>query len=195
MLLNFGSPAGPPPAPASKKADLARNVWAEKPSNQHAAFSWCDCIASRRRLPPAVRLLLRIQFDDQLLVDGQVDVFPLRQVDHPALEGLAIYLQPARSGLMRRVLHGLLDNGQRAALLAYRDFVPRLHFIGRNVDLAAINLNVSVANKLARLAPRYRESHAVNDVVQAALQLLQQQLARDAGFARRELEIIAELFF
>jgi hypothetical protein len=26
MLLNFGSPAGPQPAPAPKKADLARNV-------------------------------------------------------------------------------------------------------------------------------------------------------------------------
>jgi hypothetical protein len=32
MLLNFGLPAGPQPAPASKKADLARNVWAKKPA-------------------------------------------------------------------------------------------------------------------------------------------------------------------
>jgi len=39
MLLNFGSPAGPQPAPAPKKADLARNVWADKTSNQHSAFS------------------------------------------------------------------------------------------------------------------------------------------------------------
>jgi len=30
MLLNFGLPAGPPPAPAPKKADLARNVRARK---------------------------------------------------------------------------------------------------------------------------------------------------------------------
>jgi hypothetical protein len=37
ILLNFGSPAGPQPAPAPKKADLARNVWAE---NQQSALSF-----------------------------------------------------------------------------------------------------------------------------------------------------------
>jgi hypothetical protein len=38
MLLNFGLPAGPQPAPAPKKADLARNVWASK--NQQSALSF-----------------------------------------------------------------------------------------------------------------------------------------------------------
>jgi hypothetical protein len=45
MLLNFGLPAGPQPAPAPKKADLARNIWAEKPAIS-TQLKPGDCIAA-----------------------------------------------------------------------------------------------------------------------------------------------------
>src|SRR6185437_7854415 len=57
-------------------------------STRLTAFSPCDCITNRWLSLP--RLLLRIEFDNQLLIDRQVDVVPLGQVYHPALERLAI---------------------------------------------------------------------------------------------------------
>jgi hypothetical protein len=46
MLLNFGLPAGPQPAPAPKKAELARIIYG--PKNQQSAFSRAT------ELPPGV---------------------------------------------------------------------------------------------------------------------------------------------
>ena len=47
-------------------------------------------------LPRKLMRLLAVQFDDQLLVDGQVDVFALRQRDNAALVVVAVDL-PASS--------------------------------------------------------------------------------------------------
>jgi hypothetical protein len=38
MLLNFGLPAGPQPAPAPKKADLARNLMGRKTRQSALSF-------------------------------------------------------------------------------------------------------------------------------------------------------------
>src|SRR6516165_2826294 len=55
--------------------------------------------------------------------------------------------------------------------------------------------DVSVTHQLARLTPRLRESEPEHDVVQTALQLLQQLLAGHALGACGLLEVVAELAF
>src|SRR6185369_14550046 len=63
----------------------------------------------------------------------------------------------------------------------------------RDVDLGAVDPEVAVANQLARLRVVGREAEAVDDVVQAALQELQQVLAGDALHPDRLVVVAAEL--
>ncbi len=61
--------------------------------------------------------------------------------------------------------------------------------------LRPLTCDVSVANQLPRLAPRAGEAQTEGHVVQTPFQLLQQQLAGDAGRARSLLVVGAELPF
>src|SRR6266567_2520285 len=60
-------------------------------------------------------------------------------------------------------------------------------------DAAAVGVEVTVADDLARLRARRREAEAVHDVVEPGLEHAQQLLAGDAGAARRLLVVRTEL--
>ena len=79
--------------------------------------------------------------------------------------------------------------------LADGDLVANLALEGRDVDLAAVDLDMAVANQLAGLATRHGEAEAVADVVQAGLKLLEQEFAGDASLVRGLLVVGAELGF
>ena len=85
------------------------------------------------------------------------------------------------------------DGRVLAAGLAHDHHVARLERVRRDVDLLAVDQEVPVAHQLARLRPRGREAHAVDGVVEPALQQLQQRLAGDAARAVGLLEVAAEL--
>ena len=74
-----------------------------------------------------------------------------------------------------------------------RDHVAGAHLVGRDVDAAAIDGPVAVADELARLAARGGEAEAHQHVVEPALEQRQQVLAGDARLARRLLVVAAEL--
>src|SRR5580692_9086668 len=116
--------------------------------------------------------LFTVQLNNQLLVDRQLNLFTLGQRQHLASKIVAINLQPARRILMAGKLLGLLENRQLAAALADGNFVAHIHLVGGNVDLAAIDVDVAVAHQLARLATRNAKADAMNDSVEAPLQLL-----------------------
>src|ERR1700728_3012713 len=139
--------------------------------------------------------LLRIQFDDQLLVDRQVDVFPLRQRQHLAAQAVLIGRQPRRRRLMARELPRTFHHRQLLAIGTNLNFVAHAHLERGDVHLPPVHFNVSVANQLARLAPRTGKPETEGHVVQTPLELLQQQLAGDARGARCLLVIGAELPF
>src|SRR5262249_39229330 len=82
-----------------------------------------------------------------------------------------------------------------ARLLAHLDFVSGAYLVRRNVHATPIHIHVTVTDKLAGLAARDRESQPINHVVQAALKLLQEQLAGDARLARCHFKLVAELVF
>ena len=81
---------------------------------------------------------------------------------------------PRARGLDRR-LDLLVD----PALLLDRHDLALGHPVRRDGDLAAADRDVPVAHQLPRLGPRGREPERENDVVQAALELLEEVRARD----------------
>ncbi len=87
----------------------------------------------------------------------------------------------------------LFENDQGLRTFADRDLVADLALEGRDVDLAAVDLNVTVTDDLTSLAAAHREAEAVGDVVEAGLKLLEQQFAGDAGLVRGLLVVGAEL--
>src|ERR1700729_2034061 len=139
------------------------------------------------------RVLLAVKFDDQLLIDRQVDVFALRQSGDLARQIIAGDFNPVDARLARNeVLRGREKN-EFLRSLTDGDLVANLALEGRNIHLATVDLDVSVTNHLARLAARKREPEAIADVVETGLKLLEQEFAGDAGLVGGLLVIGAEL--
>src|SRR6185312_15463882 len=66
----------------------------------------------------------------------------------------------------------------------HRDDVVRLDLVARDVDPAAVDVEVAVADELARLRARGREAEPVDDVVEPRLEHPQQLLAGHARALR-----------
>src|SRR5579871_4673142 len=127
------------------------------------------------------RCLLAVKLDDELLVDGQIDVFALWQREDLAREIVAVDVQPLHGTLAAGEVLRLFEDGNGFGTLAQLDLVAYLALEGRDVDLAAIHLDVAVTDELTGLAAREGEAEAIADVVQAGLKLLEEQLTGDAG--------------
>src|SRR6266540_5926098 len=102
-----------------------------------------------------------------------------------------VRLQPRghRSGQVGRIAHDLLRGRARRQ----RDDVVGLDLVARNVHTAAVDVEVTVANELARLSTRSCEPEPVDDVVEARLEHAQQVLTRDARALGRLRVVRAEL--
>src|SRR5438477_1166946 len=122
------------------------------------------------------QFLLRVEFDDELFLDGQPDVFALGHVDDASLELFGVQLEPRRDAAAAGRFDGLADLVVLAALLADLNDVPLANLVGGNVDLPAVHFNVSVADELAALRARGGEAERVNDVVEPQLELAQKVL-------------------
>src|SRR4051812_10874967 len=102
-----------------------------------------------------------------------------------------IGLQPR--GHLRRKLGRVANELHRAGVGLDGDDVAVAHLVAGDVDPAAVDRPVAVADELARLAARGREAEADEDVVEAGLEQHEQVLARDPGLARGTLVVVAEL--
>ena len=139
--------------------------------------------------------LLAVQLDDKLLIHRQLNIFTLGQIQNPAFVIVAIHFEPARHRAMAREFLRQFKHRKLFAVLANRNFLARADLIRRDIHLAAINGDVSVAHQLPCLTPRLRKTQTKNHVVQTPLELLQQQLAGHTTRARGLLEVVAELAF
>src|SRR5581483_2088572 len=107
-------------------------------------------------------------------------------------ESVVIGLEPGRhrSRQVGRVAHDLLGG---AALLQGDDVVGT-NLVAGDVDAAAVDQEMAVADELARLRARGGEAEAVDDVVDPRLEHAQEVVARDALAALgRFLVVGAEL--
>src|ERR1035437_2179282 len=140
--------------------------------------------------------LLRVQLDDELLVQLDLhQILALRQALDATLQTFPVHIDPIRRRSVRRGVTRGQDGGIVLAALADRNHVANFDHRRGDVALAAVDIDVSVADHLAGLGAAGAEPHAEDDAVQAALQVLHQVLAGDALLQRRLLEGDAELAF
>src|SRR4051812_843950 len=135
--------------------------------------------------------LLRVELDDELFLDGRVDLRALRLLQHFAGEAVVVGLQPRRDG--RHEIGCVADRLLRGTVVRNRDDVVRTNLVARDVHATAVHLEVTVAHELARLCARRCKAEAVDDVVEPRLEHAQQLLAGDARAPRRLLVVRAEL--
>src|SRR5712664_3477685 len=125
----------------------------------------------------ALPLLLRVELDDQLLLDGHGDVVARRRRLHRALEPALVQVEPGGDAAAVHRLQRLVDADDLAGLLLHRDHVAHLHLVAGDVDLAVVDAEVAVAHQLAGLGAGVGEAQPEDDVVEALLEELEQVLA------------------
>src|SRR4051794_2512229 len=138
-----------------------------------------------------VSWLLGVQLDDELLLHGRRDLTALGLAQHLGGERVVVGLEPGRN--LGRQLRRIADELHGAGLGLHSDDVPVANLVAGDVDPAAVDRPVAVADQLPGLAARGREAQTDEDVVEAALEQREQVLAGDAGLARRPLVVVAEL--
>src|SRR6185312_1619709 len=141
-------------------------------------------------------LLLRIQFDDQLLIQLDLDkIFALRRSEHSRLKIFPVHFQPIGAGGVSRGIARVQNGGVVLAVFAHFNYVVGFHREGRNIHTSSVHINVPVTNQLARLRPRGSEAHPKHRVIQAPFEQREHVLAGDALHAAGLLEQVAELVF
>src|ERR1700733_5333393 len=96
---------------------------------------------------------------------------------------------------MRRGVPSRQDGWVIPALLPHGDLVAHLDHERRDIDFACVDLDVAVPHDLARLRPAGAEAHAIDHIVEAALQVRQHDVAGDAFGQGGLFEIVAKLGF
>ena len=113
-------------------------------------------------------------------MSGRISSAPRHRLEHAA-EFLVVHFDPLREADLRRDLHRA--PGCAAACCAFSRTAitsPALHWYDAMVTTPAVHRDRLVAHQLARFGARRGEAHAIHDVVEPALEQLQQVLARGA---------------
>src|ERR1700722_16596181 len=150
-----------------------------------------DTVVGGGGLRPAVtNSLLRVVLDDELLLDLGVDLGPARELVHENAHLLRHDLKPGRDDPLADF--GARDDhrGQLERLVRNLDHVVLANAVGGDVDPLAVDQEVAVPDQLAGHVPALGEPGPEHDVVQPALEDLQQGLAGTAGLAGR-LDVVA----
>src|SRR6185503_6899619 len=137
--------------------------------------------------------LLRVELDDQILVDVRENLVALGQVLERPLHVLVVDLDPLGKADLARNRQRRLDAQLLLGAIANGNLVARLQLIRRDVDDLLVDLDAAMAHELARFGARRREAHAVHDVVEPRLEHAKQVLARRSFDLRSLLVIVAEL--
>src|SRR6266542_1970434 len=127
--------------------------------------------------------LLGVELDDERFLHRRVDLLALGPLEDLAGEVVVVGLEPGRDG--GRQVGRVADDLSRRRARRDRDDVVGLALVARDVDPAAVHLEVPVPHELASLRPGGGEAEPVDDVVQPRLEHPQQVLAGDAGPAGR----------
>src|SRR6266850_1162520 len=97
---------------------------------------------------PRSRVLLRVKLDDELFLDGETDVFALRDIVDRTAELSGLHREPGGNAAAGSRFHGLADLVVLAALFAHLNHIPLAGLVGGDVDLPAIDFDVAVTDEL-----------------------------------------------
>src|SRR5690606_18101581 len=123
---------------------------------------------------------LRVELDDQLLVDGRVYLVPTGMVLHDHLPLTGINLHPVGNDSILGVYRVLDDNYVLAPLLD-RDHITGADLIRRDVNFLAVDEKVPVVDELAGLRPGCGQAGTPNDVVEALFEEQEEVVTGDPG--------------
>src|SRR5690349_8392412 len=142
-------------------------------------------------------LLLRIQFDDQLLIQLDLDeILALGRSEHSGLQILPVHFQPVGAGRMGRGVARVKNGRVILATLTHFNHIVGFHREGRDVHAPPVHIDVPVANQLARLSPRGSKTYPEQCIVQAPFQQREHVRAGDtlhpAGFFKKIAELVFE---
>src|SRR5215208_2011451 len=146
-----------------------------------------------RGSPRGRYLLLGVELDDELLLDGHLDLVPGRDGRDGQLGLTGLQLEPARLGPAGLELDRLVHVQVLAHALLDLDDVARLDLVGGDVDLLAVDGHVRVADQLARLVAAAGQAAPVDHVVEPGLQQLEEGLAGDTLPPGRLDVVVVEL--
>src|SRR5207344_1972616 len=138
-------------------------------------------------------LLLGVVLDDQLLLDRDVDLGPDRDLVDEDPHPTGDRLEPRGNDPLAVGLASHDERGHLQGLLAHVDHVVLADLERRDVDLAAVDPEVTVRDELTGVAARAGEAGAVDHVVETALEQLQQVVTRLALPTRGLGVVVVEL--
>ena len=134
-----------------------------------------------------------VMLDDQLLADRHRQFSARRQRPERTAELFALECHPRRDAAALRHLDCLDDHLLGATRLGHADYTANFDQGRGNRDFLAVDVNMPVANHLARLRQRTREAEPIHHVVKAPFEQHQQVLAGDTVHPLRHREVGLEL--
>src|SRR5256712_392962 len=137
--------------------------------------------------------LARIKLDDQLLLDGLVNVVASGLREPLGGNLLLVQAEPRRDRALLAGVEGILDPVDVLALFLDRDHIADANGVRGDVDETAVDGDVSVGDELPGVSPRGGKADPVDDVVQPRLQQAEQVEAGDAGHLGGSVEVEPEL--
>src|SRR6185295_939611 len=141
------------------------------------------------------RRLLRIQLDDEVLVDVGQNLFAVGQLLERAGELLLIDLDPRREADLGLDLQGRLNAQLLLRLLADRNHIACLALVRSDRDLFTVHGDRGMAHQLTRFVARGCEAYVIDHIVETTVQELQERCDRSTRTARSLYVVIAELSF
>src|SRR3954452_10161032 len=139
--------------------------------------------------------LLAVELDDELLLDRRVDHLSRRHAVHQDAHPVGDDLDPRRHRAAAGLGTGDDERRHLHARRSHLDDVVLRHQEARDVDLAAVDQEVAVLDQLAGHVTAVGEAGAIDHVVQATLEDLQQVLTGLAWTPVGLLVVTAELLF
>ena len=112
--------------------------------------------------------LLGVQLDDEMHCDIEVDICLGGQSNDLTLEGVLITIQPLGGSNESIVFLQLLEESVGGGFLGNSDHIANLDQVAGDVDMVAVDGEMTVVHQLASLTAGIGEAQAVHDVVQPA---------------------------
>lgn len=135
----------------------------------------------------------RVELNDELLVDVLLHLITRGEADDRGLKGLGVHREPtgdvANPVFLEAARAELAGRGRILDL----NLVTWLHIVAGNVDLVAVDADVTVINELAGSRTALGEPEQVNRAVETGFKELEETFAGDATLALGDFKNAAEL--